>query len=67
MSEVCLCHIVLRTSPKGPGSPFVGRCALCGEENLSASAALLECLNPNKVTADEAVIRAILGDDNAVS
>lgn len=56
-------HAVNRTSPKGPGKPFIGTCALCGKTGLSASAALEECENVRGLTQDEALIEAILGED----
>lgn len=56
-------HAVHRTSPKGPGQPFVGTCALCGKTGLPASAALEECENVRGLTQDEAVVEAILGPD----
>lgn len=55
-------HAVHRTSPKGPGSPFIGRCVNCGMTNLPASAALEDCPNVRGVTQDEALIEAITGE-----
>jgi hypothetical protein len=55
-------HHVERTSPKGPGSPFVGTCRLCGMTGLKASAALEECENVRGLSADEALIEAVTGD-----
>jgi hypothetical protein len=57
-------HAVHRTSPKGPGQPFIGTCANCGTPNLPASAALEDCPNVRGVTQDEALIEAITGGDN---
>jgi len=52
-------HSVERTSPKGPGSPFIGRCTLCGKSNLPASAALEECENVRGLSSDETLLEAI--------
>ena len=56
-------HVVERTSPKGPSSPFVGRCMLCGAEGLRADAALEECPNPRGVTKERSVLAAISGEE----
>lgn len=55
-------HVIERTSPKGPGQRFEGKCILCGLEDLPASAALEECGNPQGVSTESAIIAAILGD-----
>lgn len=55
-------HAIERTSPKGPGSKFIGTCRLCGTPNLPADAALLECPNQRGLTADEALIETIDSD-----
>jgi hypothetical protein len=36
-------HLVVRTSPTGPGQRFIGRCRYCGAENLPPAAALWYC------------------------
>lgn len=54
-------HHVERTSPKGPGMPFIGTCRLCGKPNLPASAALEDCENVRGLTAEEALIETIEG------
>lgn len=56
-------HHVERTSPKGPGHQFIGTCRLCGKPNLPASAALEDCENVRGLTAEEALIETIMGDD----
>lgn len=56
-------HAIERTSPKG--GPFVGTCMLCGKTGLPASAALERCENQRGLSSDDAVIAAILGDDNS--
>lgn len=58
-------HVVIRTSPVGIGSKFVGTCSLCGQTGLKASAARLLCENPRGVTRDGAVIAAIMGGRDA--
>lgn len=55
-------HYVERTSPKGPGMPFVGTCRLCGESGLKASAALEDCENVRGLTVEEAFCETIIGD-----
>ena len=52
-------HVLERTSSKGKGKPFVGKCILCGKENLLPKAIWEECSNPNKVSSDIALIKAI--------
>ena len=54
-------HHVERTSPKG--QDFIGTCRLCGMTNLKASAALEDCENVRGLTAEQALIEAIRGDD----
>jgi len=55
-------HYVERTSIKGEGMPFVGKCILCGKENLPASAALEKCTNPRGLTVDKAMIEILNGE-----
>jgi hypothetical protein len=55
-------HHVERTSPKGPGSPFIGTCRLCGKTGLRASAALEDCENVRGLTTEEALVEAITGE-----
>lgn len=54
-------HHVERTSPKGPGTTFIGTCRLCGKPNLPASAAREDCENVRGLTAEEALIETITG------
>jgi hypothetical protein len=61
-------HHVERTSPKGPGSPFIGTCRLCGKTGLRASAALEDCENVRGLTVEHAMVEIISGepaDDSA--
>ena len=54
-------HHVERTSPKGPGMPFIGTCRLCGKTGLKASAALDDCENVRGLSVEEAMIETIAG------
>ncbi len=56
-------HAVERTSPKGPGSPFIGKCRLCGQEGLCSSAALEVCHNPRGVTQEQSILDTIEGKE----
>jgi hypothetical protein len=64
MSRIANCHAIERTSPKGPGQPFIGTCRLCGKTGLPAIAALEPCENIRGLTQDEALLEAIdpIGD-----
>lgn len=55
-------HHVERTSPKGPGMPFIGTCRLCGMTGLKAAAALDDCENVRGLSVEEAMIETITGD-----
>jgi hypothetical protein len=55
-------HHVERTSPKGPGMPFIGVCRLCGKAGLKASAALEDCENVRGLSAEQAMVEIIEGD-----
>lgn len=60
-------HVVIRTSPKGKGMKFIGKCSLCGKEGLPASAVMQYCDNPQEVSEEEAIVSAILGGkDDAI-
>jgi hypothetical protein len=52
-----VCHAINRTSPIG--TPFVGRCFLCGAEGLEMRDALKPCPNPGGVLQDDALLMAI--------
>ena len=54
-------HSLERTSPKGPGSRFIGRCILCGETDLPMVAALQYCENPMAMTVEQSLLEAING------
>lgn len=36
-------HAITRTSPKGEGQKFIGRCIKCGVEGLGVGDALKDC------------------------
>jgi hypothetical protein len=55
-------HHVERTSPKGPGQPFIGICRLCGVTGLKASAALEDCENVRELSVEQAMVETILGE-----
>ena len=59
MAEIQKTHLVVRTSPKGPGQKFIGTCALCGQTGLKAADALSPCPNPDGVTKDGVLLAAI--------
>ncbi len=54
-------HSLERTSPKGPGSPFIGRCTLCGKTGLRMIAVTEYCENPMAMSEDQALLEAIRG------
>lgn len=54
-------HVVERTSPKGEGQKFIGKCLLCGAVDLTASDALKDCTNPEGVSKDASIMMAIRG------
>lgn len=56
-------HMLQRTSPKGPGQPFVGTCSLCGKAGLPIEAAREYCGNTRGLTQDEALVEAIAPQD----
>lgn len=59
-------HHVERTSPKGPGMPFIGTCRLCGKSGLKASAALEDCENVRGLSAEEAFVETVTGEPDRV-
>lgn len=56
-------HAVTRTSPRGPGEKFLGRCVLCQQTNLPLSAALEPCPNLTGQTFSATLIQAIEGEE----
>ncbi len=55
-------HAIVRTSPKGEGQKFTGRCTKCGTENLGISAALADC-PADDVVSDQQALLDILKED----
>lgn len=54
-------HALTRTSPQG--QPFIGRCMLCGLENLAPDALRQHCDNPAGTSEDDALIQAVERDE----
>lgn len=54
-------HALSRTSPKGPGQPFIGTCMKCGIPNLTLAQANQPCVNPAGLNNDETLMLAIKG------
>ncbi|ODU36612.1 hypothetical protein [Sphingopyxis sp. SCN 67-31] len=52
-------HDLIRTSPKGPGQKFVGRCIKCGIDNLTFSDMDGECVNPAGLDSGDALTLAL--------
>jgi hypothetical protein len=48
-----------RTSPKGPGQPFIGTCPACGQTGLTSLEG--DCPNQRGMTQEQALIEAIEG------
>lgn len=55
-------HALERTSQKGPGKMFVGRCMKCGQEGLLMRDALEPCPADEAVSDKQALIDAIKKD-----
>ena len=53
-------HALVRTSPKGVGEPFFGRCVKCGMLNLPAHAATMPC-PADEIVSDEQAFKDIIG------
>lgn len=54
-------HAVIRTSPKGGGQKFIGRCTKCGKEGQGLSGALEDCPADEVVSDEKALIDIIEG------
>ena len=53
-------HHLRRTSPTGPGQPFIGTCVQCGKEGVTLSQFIAEtCPNPRGVTQGESLLLAV--------
>lgn len=53
-------HVITRTSPKGPGKKFIGKCINCGKENLTIDKAMDDC--PSSPSLEIRLKQAIDGD-----
>ena len=62
-------HALTRTSPKGKGERFIGRCDKCGEEGLSMGAVLEPCPMDSVISDKQALLdcldRALPGEGKA--
>jgi hypothetical protein len=58
-------HSLIRTSPIG--EDFIGRCVLCGQENLHITAVQEICPNPRNISQEQTLLDAILGNNDADS
>lgn len=56
-------HALERTSPKGEGSPFIGKCIKCGEAGLTISAGMKEC-KADSIVSDEQALLYILNKED---
>jgi hypothetical protein len=52
-------HSIIRTSPKGEGFEFIGKCSLCGTENLTPANVFEICDNPSKLLFEQVIIDII--------
>lgn len=55
-------HALERTSPKGPGKMFVGRCMKCGREGLLMRDALEPC-PADEIVSDQQALINLLGEN----
>jgi hypothetical protein len=53
-------HAIIRTSPKGKGQRFIGRCHKCGTENLSISEAMQQDCPADDLVSDKQALVDIL-------
>lgn len=63
MSVIARTHAIERTSPKGPGTTFIGTCWQCGLTGLRAEDALKPCENITGFTQAESLAMAVKGPD----
>ena len=52
-------HAIERTSPKGPGSKFIGTCWQCGKIDLTLGDARERCENISQLTCEESLLVAV--------
>ena len=55
-------HALARTSPKGEGEKFIGRCIKCGEENLGILDSLKPCSMDGKTNEEKILLALISGE-----
>lgn len=55
-------HMLVRTSPKGPGTDFIGRCIFCKEDGFKAEAIFEDCNEAVGQDYERAMLRLITGD-----
>lgn len=65
MSEIARTHAIERTSPKGPGTVFIGTCWQCGKTGLRAEDALKPCENVSRLTEAESLLMALEANPGA--
>lgn len=53
-------HAIKRTSLRGPGMKFVGRCTKCGQENLMMKDALIDCPADEVVSNTQALLSILV-------
>ena len=49
-------HALERTSPKGEGLMFIGKCTKCGEEGLKPEAVLQPCPMDKQISDEQALM-----------
>ena len=54
-------HAIIRTSPKGEGQKFIGRCMKCGKEGLALVAMGEDCPG-DEIVSDTQALLDILDD-----
>ena len=52
-------HDLIRTSTKGPGTKFVGRCIKCGIDGLTFADMSKDCVNPAGFNQSETLELAV--------
>lgn len=55
-------HAIERTSPRGEGQPFIGRCVKCGQDGLRMGDGLKPCPADEVMSNEAAILKLIAGD-----
>ncbi len=55
-------HALIRTSPKGKGQAFIGRCMKCGAENLPMKSVHEDCPMDEVISDGQALVDILKGD-----